>query len=223
MSNSNIWTKVISAWVLSSSSIKIQTMASSLISPPPSFLTIHLPKTRFSNNHFLQLPQRTFKFQQHKRKTIQCRIQTLNPTQPPPSPALTKEPHKFFDQVIITVRGGDGGHGAILNQKPKKEIEKPKSKTKKAIIDNSHKKSALKRDFDGSLILPMGGHGGDVILYADEGKDTLLEFHSKSRFNAKRGGNVDAVGVFTSYLRNGISAPTVRIPVPLGLFANFIF
>lgn len=191
-------------------------MASSLISPPPSFLSFNLPETRFSNNHFLQLPQRTFKFQQHKRITIQCRIQTLNPTQLPPSTALTKEPHKFFDQVIITVRGGDGGHGAILNQKPKKEIEKPKSKTKKAIIDNNHKKSALKRDFDGSLILPMGGHGGDVIIYADEGKDTLLEFHSKNRFNAKRGGNVDAVGVFTSYLRNGISAPTVRIPVPLG-------
>ncbi|KAI5392881.1 hypothetical protein KIW84_060152 [Lathyrus oleraceus] len=62
----------------------------------------------------------------------------------------------------------------------------------------------------------MGGHGGDVVIYADETKDTLLEFHNKNRFNAKRGGNVDAVGVFTSYLRNGIAAPTVRIPVPLG-------
>lgn len=81
----------------------------------------------------------------------------------------------------------------------------------------------MKRDFDGSLILPMGGHGGDVVIYADETKDTLLEFHNKNRFNAKRGGNVDAVGVFTSYLRNGIAAPTVRIPVPLGLQISFCF
>lgn len=82
---------------------------------------------------------------------------------------------------------------------------------------DSNKRSALKRDFDGSVILPMGGHGGDIVIYADESKDTLLEFHNKNRFNAKRGGNVDAVGVFTSYLRNGIAAPAVRIPVPLGL------
>ncbi|KAK2398212.1 hypothetical protein P8452_05832 [Trifolium repens] len=189
---------------------------SSLISPPSSsFLTIPSHKTHFfvSTHQFLplQLPPRSIKFQ-HKWKTIECKVATnLNP---PPSTSLTKEPHKYFDQVVITVRGGDGGHGAILNQKPKKEVEKVKGR--KAINDNNYKKSALKRDFDGSLILPMGGHGGDVVIYADESKDTLLEFHNKNRFNAKRGGNVDAVGVFTSYLRNGISAPTVRIPVPLG-------
>ncbi|XP_058725340.1 probable GTP-binding protein OBGC2 [Vicia villosa] len=187
----------------------------SLTSPPPSFLTFHPRQTRLFSSSTLQflplplhLPPRTIKLQ-HKRKTVECRVTNPNP---PSSTALTKEPHKYFDHVTITVRGGDGGHGSILNQKPKKEAEKGK---KGKGID-SHKRSALKRDFDGSVILPMGGHGGDVVIYADESKDTLLEFHNKNRFNAKRGGNVDAVGVFTSYLRNGIAAPAVRIAVPLG-------
>ncbi|RQO90984.1 hypothetical protein POPTR_005G233101v4 [Populus trichocarpa] len=78
----------------------------------------------------------------------------------------------------------------------------------------SRHKSSYKRDLDGSLILPVGGHGGDVVIYADEGKDSLLELHSKSRFNAKRGGNVDAMGVLTYQLHNGFDASTLRIPVP---------
>ncbi|KAE8707940.1 putative GTP-binding protein OBGC2 [Hibiscus syriacus] len=60
----------------------------------------------------------------------------------------------------------------------------------------------------------LGGHGGDVVIYADEGKDTLLELHEKCRYNAKRGGNVDAMGVLTSQSRDGLAAPTLRIPVP---------
>ncbi|GMP81469.1 hypothetical protein CsSME_00036168 [Camellia sinensis var. sinensis] len=88
--------------------------------------------------------------------------------------------------------------------------------------EKTKKKSSYKRDFDGSLILPMGGHGGDVVIYADEGKDSLLEFHKKSRFNAKRGGNVAAMGVLTSQLHNGLAAPTLRIPVPLGLYVTLL-
>ncbi|CBI19774.3 unnamed protein product, partial [Vitis vinifera] len=49
----------------------------------------------------------------------------------------------------------------------------------------------------------------------DEGEDSLLEFH-KSRYNAKRGGNVDAMGVLTSELHDGLAAPTLRNPVPVG-------
>uniref|UniRef100_A0A5B7BXS2 Putative GTP-binding protein OBGC2 isoform X1 n=1 Tax=Davidia involucrata TaxID=16924 RepID=A0A5B7BXS2_DAVIN len=144
---------------------------------------------------------------------LKCRLARAKK---PPSPCpdtLIREPHKYFDQVIITVRSGDGGHGAILsmpNQRapPKSEGRHDKPKTRK--------KSLGKRDFDGSLILPMGGHGADVVIYADEGKDTLLEFHKKSRYNAKRGGNVDAMGVLTSQLHDGFAAPTLRIPVPVG-------
>ncbi|KAL8514590.1 hypothetical protein ACS0TY_013616 [Phlomoides rotata] len=134
----------------------------------------------------------------------------------PPSPnpdTLVKEHHKYFDEVIITVRAGDGGHGTILslpNQKPpsKSRHKFEKEKTKKRV--------SYKRDFDGSLILPVGGNGGDVIIFADESKDTLLEFHQKSQYNAKRGGNVDAMGVLSSQSHNGLAAETLRIPVPLG-------
>ena len=136
---------------------------------------------------------------------------------PPPSPAasLVREPHKYFDQVIVTVRSGDGGHGAILSMPPQQQQQRKKSDNK-----SKKKKNSFKRDFDGSLILPMGGHGGDVVIYADEDKDSLLEFHSKSRFNAKRGGNVDAMGVLNSQLRDGFAAPTLRIPVPVGLYLH---
>jgi len=125
---------------------------------------------------------------------------------------IIKEPHKYFDQVIITVRSGDGGHGAVLNM-PNQNNNAGKGKQEK----KSRHKSSYKRDLDGSLILPVGGHGGDVVIYADEGKDSLLELHSKSRFNAKRGGNVDAMGVLTYQLHNGFDASTLRIPVPVGL------
>ena len=152
-------------------------------------------------------------FENHRWNTVQCRVISANA--PAPSNTLMKEPHKYFDQVFITVRAGDGGHGAILSapnthRTTKQDQKKEKEKTKK--------RSSLKRDFDGSLILPMGGHGGDVVIYADEGKDTLLEFHNKSRYNAKRGGNVDAMGVLSSQLHDGIAAPTLRIPVPVGLY-----
>ena len=55
-----------------------------------------------------------------------------------------------------------------------------------------------------------------MIIYADEGEDSLLEFHKKCRYNAKRGGNVDAIGVLTSELYDGLAAPTLHNPVPVG-------
>lgn len=103
---------------------------------------------------------------------------------------------------------------------PNQRAAGDKSQGKRDHKEKTRKKSPYKRDFDGSLILPTGGHGGDVVIYADEGKDSLLEFHTKSRYNAKRGGNVDAMGVLTSQLQNGLSAPTLRIPVPVGLYVN---
>ncbi|KAK4860044.1 hypothetical protein QYF36_016281 [Acer negundo] len=154
--------------------------------------------------------------------TIKCRLTKTKDSSSasPNTDSLTKEPHKYFDQVIITVRAGDGGHGAVLgvpnqsvagsNSKGKHNKEKEKEKAK------ARWKSSYKRDFDGSLILPVGGHGGDVVIYADEGKDTLLEFHKTSRYSAKRGGNVDSMGVLSSLLRNGLASPTLRVPVPVG-------
>lgn len=140
----------------------------------------------------------------------------LTKTKSPPSPSeetLLKERHKYFDEVIISVRAGDGGHGAILNLPNQKETSKSQRTFRK---DKTKKRDSYKRDFDGSLILPVGGHGGDVAIYADENTETLLEFHKKSQYNAKRGGNVDSMGVLSSQLHNGLAAPTLRIPVPLG-------
>lgn len=97
---------------------------------------------------------------------------------------------------------------------PNQRASKPQGKHEK---EKLRRKSLFKRDFGGSLILPVGGHGGDVVIYADEGKDSLLEFHTKNRYNAKRGGNVAAMGVLTAQLHDGLSAPTLRIPVPPGL------
>lgn len=140
----------------------------------------------------------------------------------PPSPAsdaYIREPHKYFDEVVITVRAGDGGHGAVLSMPNHKAPSKSQGKFDR---DKTKKKASYKRDFDGSIILPMGGHGGDVVIYADESKDSLLEFHNKSKHKAKRGGNVDSMGVLTSHLQSGVAAPTLRIPVPLGLFSLWL-
>ncbi|XP_010549270.1 PREDICTED: probable GTP-binding protein OBGC2 [Tarenaya hassleriana] len=145
---------------------------------------------------------------------IWCRSSVVQQfSSPENTTSLVKEPHKYFDQVIITVRAGDGGHGAVLtmpNQRPDKSQGKSrKDKTKR-------RNPSYKRDYDGSVILPVGGHGGDVVIYADEEKDSLLELHNQKRYSAKRGGNVDSLGGLTWQLRDGIGAPTLRIPVPVG-------
>ncbi|ERN01272.1 probable GTP-binding protein OBGC2 isoform X2 [Amborella trichopoda] len=147
---------------------------------------------------------------------IQCRVAKVKDDPSSSSPSLIKEAHKYFDHVFITVRSGDGGHGAVLTmpttqRNPTKTLSRHEKEAMK-----KKRSPSYKRDSDGSLILPMGGHGGDVAIYADEGKDSLLELHKKNRYSAKRGGNVDAMGVLTSMLHDGNAAPAMRIPVPIG-------
>jgi GTPase involved in cell partitioning and DNA repair len=127
--------------------------------------------------------------------------------------SLIKEAHKYFDHAMITVRSGDGGHGAVLTM-PSQSNDTSKDKKKRSFT------SSFKREPDGSLILPMGGHGGDVIIYADESLDSLLEFHNKNRYCAKRGGNVDAMGTLNSQMHDGLPASALRIPVPVGLWVS---
>ncbi|XP_076922743.1 putative GTP-binding protein OBGC2 [Bidens hawaiensis] len=192
----------------------------SVRSPSSPFLGIslftHKSNTSFSqcllplNHSWKQQKSIPNNVQYHKLK---CRLAKTKDAPSPTLESLTREPHKYFDQAIITVRAGDGGHGATLSMNNSKSNSKSQTKQDKY---KQRIRSSYKRDFDGSLILPMGGHGGDVVIYADEGKDSLLEFHKKTRFNAKRGGNVDTMGVLHSQLRNGLAAPTLRIPVPLG-------
>ncbi|GBG75552.1 hypothetical protein CBR_g20183 [Chara braunii] len=122
-------------------------------------------------------------------------------------PAIAKEAHKYFDQVAILVRSGDGGDGAILRQ------PKPRSSKQKK---GSFKRGKMKRNFDGSLVMPVGGDGSDVYLYADEGMDTLLSLHKRKKYVGKRGGNVDATVGFTGRASDGLRAAPLRIPVPVG-------
>lgn len=144
---------------------------------------------------------------------IQCILTKVKDSSTPILHNLEREPHKYFDHVVITVRSGDGGHGAVLSMpRPRMQVESPQRKKK----EKEKRKGSYRRDPDGSLILPMGGHGGDVVLYADESKDSLLELHQIRRYNAKRGGNVDAMGVLSPMLHDGFIPPTLRIPVPVG-------
>ncbi|KAI4388461.1 hypothetical protein MLD38_000783 [Melastoma candidum] len=146
--------------------------------------------------------------------SLSCRVKPPvndSPSRDPAPASLTREPHKYFDQAVITVRAGDGGRGSVLSV-PGGGKADDKEKAGKV-----WKKAAYKRDFDGSVILPVAGKGGDVILFADEGKDTLLEFHGRNgRYCAKRGGNVDAVRVLNPLLRDGVDGGDLRIGVPLG-------
>ncbi|XP_024530147.1 probable GTP-binding protein OBGC2 [Selaginella moellendorffii] len=123
---------------------------------------------------------------------------------------LEKEPHKYFDQVTIIVRSGDGGDGAILSM-PKPPADKEEAKKRKKL-----NWGPLRKAPDGSILLPMGGHGGDVVIAADETADSLLEFHKKKRYNARRGSDVGAVKILTPRLRDAGAAPTLKLYVPVG-------
>ncbi|VFR03617.1 unnamed protein product [Cuscuta campestris] len=191
--------------------INLNFYGSSLSAPTPKEPIFHF------SHHLLRLPNRLSQKrecnQNHRFYILRCTLAKAKNPSPSQCHSLIREPHKYFDEVIITVRSGDGGHGAVLSMPNQTSPSKSSGKLNK---EKMKKKTSYKRDFDGSLVLPMGGHGGDVVIYADESKDTLLEFHNKSRHNAKRGGNVDAMGLLTSHLHDGLAAPTLRIPVPVG-------
>ncbi|KAK4276542.1 hypothetical protein QN277_014679 [Acacia crassicarpa] len=184
-----------------------------LISPPfpASFSIVRFRETSLFSTRLL--PSRNLQQRcNYGWCAVKCRLLSVSLAPSSSPPTVINEPHKYFDQAIITVRSGDGGHGAILSM-PGQRSNSSQGRPEKR---KTRKKNSYRRDFDGSLILPMGGHGGDVVIYADEEKDSLLEFHSKSRYNAKRGGNVDTMGILTSQLHDELAAPTLRIPVPVG-------
>uniref|UniRef100_J3LTS3 Obg family GTPase CgtA n=2 Tax=Oryza brachyantha TaxID=4533 RepID=J3LTS3_ORYBR len=102
---------------------------------------------------------------------------------------------------------------------PASTADAPKSpgrRSDKGRRSGGSKKVSYKRNYDGSVALPMGGHGGDVVVYANEAEETLLRFHEKARYCAKRGGNVGATGTLSSRMHNGFAGETIRIPVPVG-------
>lgn len=69
----------------------------------------------------------------------------------------------FLDEATITVRGGDGGRGAVSWRR---------------------EKYVPKGGPDGG----DGGKGGDVFMVADENTDTLSDYVSRKTFAARRGG-----------------------------------
>ena len=91
----------------------------------------------------------------------------------------------FVDQVVIHATAGDGGHGcASVHSEKFKPLGGP----------------------DGG----NGGRGGDVILVADPGTPSLLEYHRSPHRRATNG--VPGQGGH----RNGANGADVVLPVPVG-------
>ncbi|HEY6103301.1 MAG TPA: GTPase ObgE [bacterium] len=91
----------------------------------------------------------------------------------------------FIDRAVIYVKAGDGGNG-IVSFRREKFIPK------------------------GGPNGGDGGRGGDVILVADEGLSTLLDFQHRRHFRAQRGGHGEGSN------RHGRQGGSLVVPVPVG-------
>jgi GTP-binding protein len=92
---------------------------------------------------------------------------------------------KFVDEAKIDVAAGDGGNGCLSFRR---------------------EKFIPKGGPDGG----DGGRGGSVYLVGDDGLNTLADFRTKRRFNARRGANGSGRN------KTGLSADDLEIEVPLG-------
>ena len=70
----------------------------------------------------------------------------------------------MIDEVIIQIKSGDGGDGAISGR---------------------HEKFVPRGGPDGG----DGGRGGNIIIRGNSNENTLLQFRYKRVFQAKNGGN----------------------------------
>lgn len=91
----------------------------------------------------------------------------------------------FVDRALITVKAGHGGRGCIAFRRAKYE---PK----------------------GGPIGGDGGKGGDVVLYADPGCNTLLDFRGRPNWEAQNG------GMGEGKQKTGADAPALEVRVPPG-------
>src|ERR687884_27087 len=92
---------------------------------------------------------------------------------------------KFLDEAKVWVKAGDGGDGVVAFRREKYiEFGGP----------------------DGG----NGGKGGDIVVEAVDGLNTLIDFRYTQHFRAKKGGN----GAGSD--RTGANAPDVVIKVPAG-------
>lgn len=91
----------------------------------------------------------------------------------------------FIDRAVLYVKGGDGGNG---------------------VVSFRREKFIPKGGPDGG----DGGHGGDVIMVADEGLSTLLDFQHRRHFRAQRGTHGQGAK------RAGKRGGSLVVPVPVG-------
>ena len=91
----------------------------------------------------------------------------------------------FVDHVVITAKAGNGGNGSASFHR------------EKFVINGGP---------DGG----DGGHGGDVLFYADENMHTLLDFRFRSKYTAENGGDGQ------STRRSGKKGEDLIIKVPVG-------
>ena len=91
----------------------------------------------------------------------------------------------FLDRVTVHVKAGDGGAGCMSFRR---EAHVPKGGP------------------DGG----DGGHGGNVIVYADASLSSLIDYRYKHHFKADRGTHGKGSGM------HGARGENLRMAVPLG-------
>eukprot|EP00884_Botryococcus_braunii_P016670 jgi/Botrbrau1/3687/Bobra.0008s0015.2 len=124
--------------------------------------------------------------------------------------AEVKEPHKIFDEVIITVRSGKGGKGEVISQNAGKFVKNYKYKAGGQQPKQLWLPAAEPAD---------GWDGADVLLVADPGVDSLLHLHERRVFIAEAGSNAnpaDGSGGPRGRKKVRKQMPALKLPVPLG-------
>src|SRR5579885_3530798 len=91
----------------------------------------------------------------------------------------------FIDEARIRVKAGDGGNGCVAFRREKYVPR-------------------------GGPSGGDGGHGGDVILFADEHHNTLLHFRFNPEHTAERGRHGEGSN------RTGRDGASIEVPVPVG-------
>lgn len=92
---------------------------------------------------------------------------------------------KFIDEAKIHVKAGNGGDGCVSFRR---------------------EKYVPRGGPDGG----NGGRGGDVILFADLGMGTLMDYRYRHQLKAKRGQHGRGKD------KHGASGESIRVPVPVG-------